>query len=162
MPLSEYLSKTYQPDREYLDGVLSERNVGEWNHSRLQAVLLKYLMGLEDRLGILAVPEQRIQVRPNRFRIPDICVVSGPPGEQVLTKPPLLCIEILSPDDTMSALQEKIEEYLALGVANVWLFDPRRRKAHFADTTGIHEAANGVRETNAASHPTIRIEFQDL
>jgi hypothetical protein len=31
LTLSEYLAASYRPDREYLDGELLERNVGEWD-----------------------------------------------------------------------------------------------------------------------------------
>jgi hypothetical protein len=31
VPLSEYLNTSYRPDRDYLDGELMERNVGEWD-----------------------------------------------------------------------------------------------------------------------------------
>ena len=41
--LSEYLATSYRPDCEYLDGELLERNVGEWDHSRLQMLLSRYL-----------------------------------------------------------------------------------------------------------------------
>jgi hypothetical protein len=34
--VEEYLNTSYRPDREYIDGALLERNVGERAHSRLQ------------------------------------------------------------------------------------------------------------------------------
>ena len=82
-----------------MDGEVVERNLGEWDHSRLQTRLLVYLATRYEKDGFIAVAEQRVQVKPTRFRIPDLCVVLGDPGEQILTKPPFLCIEILSPED---------------------------------------------------------------
>jgi hypothetical protein len=35
--IGEYLSTSYKPDLEYVDGELLERNVAEWDHSWLQA-----------------------------------------------------------------------------------------------------------------------------
>jgi hypothetical protein len=81
-------------------------------------------------------------VKPTRFRVPDVAVVLGHPGERILTRP--VCVEILSPEDSMSAMQEKIDDYLAFGVTNVWVVDPRRNKALRTDLTSIHEAADGV------------------
>jgi len=52
--LDEYLATTYRPDRDYVDSEVVERNVGEWDHSRLQALLLKQLPPYEDTLAILA------------------------------------------------------------------------------------------------------------
>ena len=150
VPVSEYLATSYRPDREYLEGAIVERHVGEWDHSRLQALLLKCLLPYEDQLGLLVIPEQRVQVRATRFRVPDLCMVRGHPGEQILTRPPFLAIEILSPGDSMSAMYERISEYLEFGIENVWIFDPRRRKAYRADFSGVHEAIGGILETNGA------------
>jgi Uma2 family endonuclease len=149
--VSEYLANSYRPDRDYVDGQLLERNVGEWDHSRLQALLLKQLLPYEDSAGLLAVPEQRVRVKASRFRVPDLCVVRGNPGEQILTLPPVLVIEILSPEDSMSAMQERIDDYLAFGIDNVWIFDPRRKKAYWADRAGVHEAGSGVLEAAGAA-----------
>jgi len=62
------------------------------------------------------VPEQRIRVGADRFRIPDLCVVLGSePAEQILTAPPSLCIEILIASDRRSRVQERIEDFLNFG-----------------------------------------------
>jgi Uma2 family endonuclease len=45
--------------------------------------------------------------------------------ERVLDQPPLIAIEILSPDDRLMDLQEKIDEYVKFGVEHIWIFDPR-------------------------------------
>ncbi len=37
LSLGEYLQTTYRPDREYIDGELKERNVGKWDHARVQS-----------------------------------------------------------------------------------------------------------------------------
>jgi hypothetical protein len=36
--LSDYLKTSYDPDLEYVDGELQERNVGETDHARVQAL----------------------------------------------------------------------------------------------------------------------------
>ena len=41
--LEEYLRTTYEPDCDFVDGVVEERNLGEWSHSTLQTVLIGYL-----------------------------------------------------------------------------------------------------------------------
>jgi hypothetical protein len=41
--LSEYLNTSYRPDCEYLEGELLKRNVGEWDHSRLQGLFYGFL-----------------------------------------------------------------------------------------------------------------------
>ena len=36
IPIEEYLRTTYHPDRDYVDGEIQERNLGEREHARLQ------------------------------------------------------------------------------------------------------------------------------
>ena len=91
--LSEYLETSYRPDCEYLEGELLERNVGEWDHSRLQMLLSHYLFSREKQWNILVVVEQRVQVKSTRFRVPDISVLYGPPPSgPIIIEPPFLCI----------------------------------------------------------------------
>jgi Uma2 family endonuclease len=40
---------------------------------------------------------------------------------------PLVAIEILSPSDKQEEIDEKVSEYLACGVAQVWVANPRFR-----------------------------------
>lgn len=126
----EYRATVYRPDCDYVDGVIQERNMGEKDHSALQMALSYFLHGRRREWGIHVFPEQRVQVKPTRFRIPDICVVAGPdPDEQILTKPPFICIEILSRDDRLSEIQERVQDYLDFGVPYVWILDPKSHQA---------------------------------
>src|SRR5579883_2214332 len=100
--VEEYLNTSYSPDREYIDGGIVERNLGEKTHSAIQRNLIVFIHGHAKRLGIQVYPEQRIQVSPTRFRIPDVTVVKTSQAQaEIFRLPPHLCIEILSRDDTM-------------------------------------------------------------
>ncbi len=126
IPVEQYLSSSYEVDCDYVDGVIEERNLGERDHSRLQLVLLRYLGIRERQWNVLVLPEQRIRVGPRRYRVPDICVIlRDQEVEQVLTRPPLVCIEILSPEDRWSRVETRIEDFLAMGVERIWVFDPQ-------------------------------------
>lgn len=140
IPVSEYLSTSYRPDRDYVDGLVLERNLGEWDHSSLQMAVSGWFFIRRRELGIHVVPEQRVQVTPTRFRIPDVCVVVGPePEEQILTRPPFLCIEVLSKDDTMKQTRQRVDDYLAFGVKNVWVLDPRKKRAYAFTESAMRE-----------------------
>jgi len=140
--LREYLTTSYRPDCDYVDGIVLERNVGEKDHSKIQIKLGAYLFDRGDQWNICVFPEQRVQVKPTRFRVPDLCVVAGPePDEQIFTAPPFICIEILSRDDRMSQMQDKIEDYLSFGVRYVWVLDPLKRKAYRCTPEGIFEVS---------------------
>ena len=162
VPVEEYLRTNYDPDREYVDGRIVERNLGEQTHSAIQREIVIYLGTRSKKLGIVVFPEQRVQVRPNRFRVPDVTVLLAPaPKEQIFTSPPFICIEILSKDDTMLYMQEKIDDYLDFGVPYVWIINPRNRKAYHATRTGIIEVTSGKLETkNPAINLPISVLFE--
>jgi Uma2 family endonuclease len=140
--ISDYLATTYRPDAEYIDGVIVERNLGEYDHSSLQAALILFFGARQREWNIRVLPEQRIQVAPTRFRIPDVAVFDrAQPIEPVFTGPPLVVIEILSKDDTLRAYVERVTDYLDFGAANMWIIDPGTRRAWVADRSGFQERA---------------------
>jgi Uma2 family endonuclease len=155
--IEEYLSTAYNPDCDYVDGTVEERNLGEHDHSRLQMIVAAYFFNREKQWGIHVVPEQRVQVSPTRFRIPDVCVVLGKPQEKVFHTPPFICIEILSPEDRLSRVRERIDDYLNFGVPYVWLLDPLTRKAHRCTSEGMLEVTE-LRTEN----PEILVPVLDL
>lgn len=160
MSVREYLSTSYDPDREYLDGELRERNVGERDHSELQMAVAAWLYARRRELSIHVYPEQRVKVGAKRYRVPDVCVVAGhKPEELVFERPPFLCIEILSKDDRMQDVQEKIDDYLGCGVRYVWIINPRNRKAQAYAPDGITEVRDGVLRTE---NPSIALPLGEI
>jgi Uma2 family endonuclease len=127
IPVSEYLQTSYRPDREYVDGELRERNVGAWEHARTQFLLAGWLGEREASWNIIGAMSQRVQVSPERIRIPDLVLLRPGTQQEVLTEPPLLVIENLSPDDTYSDLEERCQDYRAMGVDTIWIINPKAR-----------------------------------
>ncbi len=156
--VEEYLRTSYRPDCDYVDGEVVERNLGEWDHARLQGRILVYLARFEKN-GFIAVPEQRVQVKPSRFRIPDICVVLGDPGEKILTKPPFICIEVLSPEDRSDRVQQRIDDYLKMGVSYVWVLDPIARLAYIGRPKGLEEVKQSVLTTE---NPRLELPLNEV
>ena len=142
--VEEYLHTVYRPDCDYVDGVVEERNLGERDHSWIQGRLVAFFLARFKESGIAALPEWRFQTRPTRFRIPDVIVTRGKPDEQILTKPPLLCIEVLSSEDRVSRTNLRIQEYLDFGVPVVWLIDPAERRVWVYRKNGMEEAKDSV------------------
>jgi Uma2 family endonuclease len=68
-----------------------------------------------------------LQVSPTRVRIPDVLLIPSGIPPDVLTEPPILVVEILSPDDTYSDTQQRASDYLNMGVKTVWIIDPKSR-----------------------------------
>jgi Uma2 family endonuclease len=127
IPLDEYLGITYRPDREYVDGEIRERNVGKYEHARVQALLARWFGNHEQEWGVQVVTEQRVRVSPMRVRIPDVALLTLSSQPDVIVDQPLLVIEILSPDDSYSDTQERAQDYRAMGVETVWIIDPKTR-----------------------------------
>jgi Uma2 family endonuclease len=156
----EYLTTSYRPDCDYVDGRIEERNVGEFDHSLLQSLLTHLFMNNREEWGVLALPDVRVQVKVTRFRIPDVTVLrAGTPREQILTHPPLLVIEILSPEDRLSRTTERTDEYLDFGIENIWIVDPARRLAYRATRAGLELAPSG--EITVPETP-IRVVLSEL
>jgi len=158
--VEEYLRTSFRPDCDYVDGEVVERNMGERDHSSLQMSILMFLGSRRTQLGIEVFPEQRVQISPRRFRVPDICVVLGHTDEQILTKPPFLCIEILSPEDRMSRMEERADDYLAMGVPYVWVLDPAKRRAWtITSAEGWREVKIDVLKTH---DPAIEVPLSEI
>ncbi len=140
MSVDEYLHTTFDgADREYLDGEVVERNMGNKSHGRLQGWLVRQLGAYEERTGLYVIPEVRHRVQKTRYRIPDIAVFEGEPEGEVPSAAPLVAIEILSPDDRIGYIVPKLEEYRQWGVRHIWLADPEDRKLFTYGETGLHE-----------------------
>jgi Uma2 family endonuclease len=142
---AEYLHTSYEPDCEYADGVLIGRNVGTQDHSWLHTALAAFLFRRRKLWGIQVYTEQRIRLRPGRYLIPDICVVAGPrPAEKVFTSPPLIWIEILSPEDRTIRVNQKVREILDFGVPHVWVIDPQTLESEVHTASGSRTLEDGI------------------
>jgi Uma2 family endonuclease len=142
--VEEYLRTSYRPDCDYVDGRIEERNLGELEHSILQTFLTYLFFHQRREWGIEVFSELRAKVSGTRFRVPDILVVRrGTLIARVLDQPPLIAIEILSPEDRLSRLHQRIMDYLTFGVEHIWVFDPEERVAWRATGTGLHVVADG-------------------
>src|SRR5262245_44575392 len=135
--VEEYLSASYNPGVEYVDGVLVARNVGDWVHSTVEFNLLFALGSRYPQVYVR--PVLRSQTRATRFRLPDVCVLLKAPQTKYLVNAAFLAIEVLSEDDRMTQVIEKLEEYDRKGVPNIWLIDPRLRKMSIYSSCALNE-----------------------
>lgn len=145
--VDEYLQSDYEPDCDYVDGDLVERNVGEKKHGKLQGAIYVYLCGRTEETGLHPFLEQRIRVSKTRYRVPDVCLTVGEPPEEIFTSPPLVAIEVLSPEDRMSRMQSKIDDYINFGVRYVWVSDPISCRADVFTSEGSFQVKDGVLRT---------------
>ena len=149
--VEEYLRTSFpDADREYIDGRIVERNVGEVDHREVQSSILHYLR-THYKKRLWAGVDVRVQVKKTRFRIPDVTVVSGAkPSERIIRKPPVLVVEVLSSDDRAGELEEKIGDYLAFGISYVWIINPETRRAYVHTSSGTLEVKDCILRAETA------------
>jgi Uma2 family endonuclease len=139
LSLEEYLHTSYHPDCDFVDGRIEERNVGETKHGLLQVEVAFWFRSRKSDWNIRVITELRTRVGRSRVRIPDVTVAYNDEAmsEQVRTTPPLIAIEILSPEDRMNRVLVRLRDYLAMGIEHLWLLDPLERVAYTYSSSGL-------------------------
>lgn len=158
VPVEEYLRTSYRPDCDYIDGEVIERNLGEYEHGRTQSNISFWLRGREKNWKVRAVVEVRLRITASRFRIPDLMLIdASAPREPVVTTPPKLCIEILSPCDTLNSTWERTKDYFSISVPFCWIIDPAARRGWIATPAGLVEAEDGIMRANEIEMPLAEV-----
>jgi Uma2 family endonuclease len=150
----EYLRTSFEHDPEYRDGELVERSMPTFKHGKTQGLLFAAFLSLCSRFPLHPCVETRIRVRSGRYLIPDVAVFYGPEPLDVPDTPPLIAIEILSRDDVMSEVMNKLGEYHAWGVTYIWLVCPKSRWMYAYDGDG------GIRKVSSLKVPELNFEPQ--
>lgn len=148
----EYLRTSYPGiDPEFQDGRLIQRGISDLFHSDTQA----QLCFLFHQCSRPAYPSLRLRIRPGRVIIPDVSVFHPTqPQDPVPSTIPFVVIEIISPDDRISEVRRKLQEYVDWGVPHVWLIDPRLRRLYLCHD-GLHEVPTySIPELNLTISPT--------
>ena len=121
--VDEYLRTSYKPNCEYRDGVLTQKAMPTYQHSEVQFQVSMLIRTHFSQFK--ANPELHVRLSERRYLIPDVAVQRTDRIQKPYpTEPIHLCVEILSPDDRLSEVIAKCEEYRAWGVPMVWIIDP--------------------------------------
>ena len=161
IPVSEYLRTSYEPDCDYVDGELQERNLGEEWHSLVQSAISAIFRSNRALWGLRAYTEQRVQVSETRYRVPDVCVAPASQSLRgILREPPALCVEVLSPEDRFGCVLERVQEYTRMGVPHVWIIDPISREIWTVEGVGGPIPLEGTELT--LPNTPVRIPVADI
>ena len=127
VPVEECLRTSYddRPTPDYLDGEIRDRGMPTPGHSIAQWNIGGLLHRLKGQHRIFGYSELHLRVTPTRYRVADLAVFLGSEPANASHEPPNIVIEILSPDDRMSHVIDKFDEYVAWGVGHIWLADPQ-------------------------------------
>jgi Uma2 family endonuclease len=164
-------------ERWLIGGQLREKPVTVRNrwHSRIMIRVGRFLDEWLDKQpeprGSVLGGEVGVRLRRN----PDTTVgidVAYVPAEVAAREPadtrlvdgvPVLAVEILSPNDTLEEINEKIDVYLDAGVRLVWVIDPHRRTIEICRPGAEPELVNIQQELSAEPElPGFRVQAARL
>ena len=155
--VEEYLNTSYSPDMEYVDGELVEINVGDPIHSLVQGNIVHALKLKYPKVKVM--PEVRSRTTETRFRLPDVAVALRMPVGRFIKEAPFIAIEILSEEDRMSRVIEKLKEYAAMGVPNIWVFDPRLKQMFKFHANSLQEIEG---DTISTGEPRLELTREEI
>ncbi len=158
VPVAEYLASNYEPDCDYIDGEVLERNRGEHDHGLVQLNIAAWLKANARKYQIRPLVEVRLQIAERRYRIPDIMVLSADaPRDPVVLHAPLLCVEILSRSDSLNSIWDRIEDYLSTGVPVCWIVDSVSGSAWTATPAGLTKVAGRILRAGEIEMPLAEV-----
>jgi len=139
LTIEQYMQTRYRPDCDFVDGYLEERNVGDPKHGLLQMQVGFWFLTHRE-WNLRAISELRTRVNSSRIRLPDVAIVNDDEDlmEYPRINPPIIAIEILSPEDRLNRVIPRLKEFLAMGVRHVWLLDPVERVAYTCTEAGLN------------------------
>jgi Uma2 family endonuclease len=147
MPLEEFLRLSSQQPFELINGEKKPKLPNVFGHGEMIRILFRLLDAfvLTRALGdvffemTFILPDTYNSGRVEGSRIPDLMFYAAnriadykaqnpDHRSRPLALVPDLVIEIVSPNDKISEMDEKIDAYLLDGVRLLWVIDPQRRK----------------------------------
>ena len=128
----QYLATSFPDlDKEYRDGELVERSLPDYLHGKTQLLIADFFAALRKKLSLHGCTETRMKLRNGLYFIPDVAAFHPvQPSKLVPETPPLVAVEILSPDDRMTEVLDKLQDYREWGVAHVWLVNPHSKRLY--------------------------------
>lgn len=138
LTFEEYLTYDDGTDKryEFEDGELLEMPPATGKHEAIITFLLVRFYLEIQRLGLpLQVRPSGTEVQtPGQGRRPDVSVITNEQAESIqnttaiLQTPPLLVVEVVSPESVDRDYNRKIHEYAATGIPEYWIVDPIEKK----------------------------------
>jgi Uma2 family endonuclease len=166
----EYLSSPAYRHCEYVDGFPVQLNVGSKTHSRIQIKIGRRLDEYFDSHpgGYVGTELHcRLTVRgATRYRLPDVAVVLRPderPFDRYLEGAPDLVVEIRSPEDPVSGLVRKMDDYFANGTKLAWLILPEEQSVMiFTPDRPVRTAMRGEKLDAGELLPGLEVPVDEL
>ena len=136
----QYLAMHFEREPELVHGELVERSLPTFPHGNLQLEMGSRLRALQSSHQVFTGVEVRVRLAADLIRIPDIALWTELP-EKMPTVPPLLVVEVSSPDDRLHDLLQRFEDFRAWGVQHMWLVEPELKKLYVYDRGSLTDVA---------------------
>ena len=105
-----------------------------FRHNRIRHRIADQLRKFVSAHGLGEITEESdFRLGPETVRNPDVAFVTANHLKNIdidrspVGGAPALAVEVISPGDLVSELNQKLEEYLRAGVKIVWVIDPQQR-----------------------------------
>jgi Uma2 family endonuclease len=128
--VEQYLALTNQTNRliEYTDGVIEALPMPTDKHQAISLFLLLSLLAfVRPRGGAVFYAPLRLEVRPGKFREPDLLLLEradDPRRQNEYWLGADLVVEIVSPDMPKRDTEEKPVDYAEAGIPEYWIVNP--------------------------------------
>ena len=147
---AQYLKLSAQTNRliEFTDGYVEFLPMPTKYHQAISRLLFLALLVVVERIGgDLFYAPLRVQVRPGKFREPDLLLVldkHDPRAQNEFWLGADLVVEIVSPDDPARDTVEKVADYAEAQIPEYWIVNPLDDTITVLTLQGDAYAAHGV------------------
>ena len=147
---AQYLKLTDQTNHliEFTDGVFEVMPMPTDKHQMiLRALFLALMAFVESRGGRVLFAPLRVQVRPGKYREPDILLVRDahdPRRQNAFWLGADLVVEVVSPDAPERDIEEKPLDYAEAGIPEYWIVNPLDETITVLTLDGDRYAPSGV------------------
>jgi Uma2 family endonuclease len=147
---------------ELIDGREVQKPLPKNLHAFIQSYLIRVLGARLSGQKYRVLPELNVFCGEDRL-VPDITVAARKAEyrDGDLADPALLCVEIVSPGQTFSALVDRAERLLKSGTPACWLIWPERRQAWTYTAENIREATE-VLSASLGDEDSIEITVAEM
>ncbi len=127
---AQYLKLTDQANHliEFTDGVIEVLPMPTREHQKILASLYRRLFAFIEALcGIVLFAPLRVQIRPGKFRGPDLIVLldeQDPRNQDAFWLGADLVVEIVSADNPKRDTEDKRGDYAEAGIPEYWIVNP--------------------------------------
>ncbi|MBE9142896.1 Uma2 family endonuclease [Planktothrix mougeotii LEGE 06226] len=173
----DYLNYRDDTDLKYelFNGELIPMPPASGLHALILLFLFKSLSAEIQRLnlqGVVMPGNIGIRTGIRKTRIPDLVIINETQVQRlktlasaILEDPPLLAIEIVSPNNPEDDYRYKRSEYAALGIPEYWIIDPQALKISILTlVSGLYEGLEFTEENmiNSPSFPELKLTVKQI